>query len=250
MSTYEWETIAAVRRDRIDEGERSIARIDSHARETFYDWLRVGEALDDMQHAAMELAGANQAAGKAYNAAHAVIAKRAPKLAALDKGVRSKAIWMAANREAVEAWHAALGDAKKRLVNHPATVKRQFENETGVTAANKARQNLDGGTPRRSGQAAQIDAATRRPHDTFDRVEQHLGLDLAGLFDLSSEHVESAADNLLDIFGEDAVKRLLATLQKRFAPAPTSVPIDPAFAATLTQPKRGRGIGRKTAMPR
>src|SRR5215471_2338026 len=41
------------------------------------------------------------------------------------------------------------------------------------------------------------------------------GADLA-VFDLSPEHIEASVDNLIEVFGEDAARRLLAVLHQRF----------------------------------
>src|SRR5215831_4068054 len=112
-------------RDRIEAGEAAMLEIDKS--QTFFDWIRVGEALDDLQAAALSLAGQiNKPTGRGYNTAYEELSKHCPHLAKLDKGTRSRAIWLARNRAAIEAWRSEQPDNKRRQINHPDTIWRQF----------------------------------------------------------------------------------------------------------------------------
>src|SRR6476646_9314165 len=117
MKSYLWEAISPERRDRMLDAEHAVDAVTTAARESFFGWLRIGAGLSDMQAASMELSGASKPYGAAYNAAYKVVAARVPKLAEIDPGARSHAIWLYENRDAVEAWHAKLDDNVKRLVN-------------------------------------------------------------------------------------------------------------------------------------
>jgi hypothetical protein len=122
--SYSWALVPALARERIEAGEHALTRIDRS--ETFYDWHAIGEALIEMQTEAMRQAGANKPTGKAYNQAWTVLADETPKLAKLDGATRSNAVWLAKNWATVEIWHANLPDNRRRIINHPAVVHRQF----------------------------------------------------------------------------------------------------------------------------
>jgi hypothetical protein len=93
-----------------------------------------------------------------------------------------------------------------------------------------------------------------RSGDELGQLAQVLGDSGAGflgeLFDLSSEHTEASADNFIDIFGEEAVRRFFAVLLRRFAPKPEpEQPVDPAFAKSLAEPRRQRKATRAMPQP-
>ena len=113
-------------RTHIDAGEAALARIKQTAKQTFSDWLAVGRALCDLQELALNLSGANQPVGKAYNAAYAGLVETKEHLGGLDKGTSSRARWMYANREAVEDWHGNLTDNERAEINHPRVVKDRY----------------------------------------------------------------------------------------------------------------------------
>jgi hypothetical protein len=123
-----WAYIPAQIRERISHGVTALTRIDKHTQ--FYDWRAVGEALIDLCESAKDQSGANGYIGKGYNAAWARIVADNPKLdklSRLDSATRTNAMWLAKNWTAVAAWHAdELDDATRRLVNHPATVRRRY----------------------------------------------------------------------------------------------------------------------------
>jgi hypothetical protein len=132
VQTYQWESVDAVLRDRMTDAEKAVDEVTTQAKESFYGWLRIGQGLADMQAAAIALAygprSNKRPSGKAYNPAYEIVAARYPKLASIDAATRSNAIWMHKNRSALESWHAQLGDDNaRRSVNHPATVRRQYE---------------------------------------------------------------------------------------------------------------------------
>jgi hypothetical protein len=214
--------------------------------QTFEDWLLVGQALEIGRGRARRRA--NAPSGRGFNQAFSGwLADNG--FAAIDRGTRSRLADIMEHRAAIEEWRQRLTLPDRLRKNHPNPVWRGWEadkKKQGLPTT--ADENKVTREPRkRKGQASEIDAATTRLHDTIDIVEQRLGPDLAELFDLSPEHVEASADNLIDIFGEDAVRRLFAVLQQRFAPAPSPEhPVDPAFTQSLAQKSKPR----RTPKPR
>lgn len=125
-----WAHISPLRRERIEAGIKALARIDKHMQ--FYDWHLIGEALTDLCEAAKDQAGSNGYVGKGYNGAWARCVADNPKLAPLsklDSATRTNAMWLAKNWDMVAPWHAELDDDVRRLVNHPATVRRRFTDD-------------------------------------------------------------------------------------------------------------------------
>jgi hypothetical protein len=250
---YDWNSVDPVRRARIDDAETYAKRINEGV--GFYDWLHIGEGLAEWRDAALELTGSQDMDTPAYRAAFAAAVPRYPQLAkiAKDKAERSYAIWMWENHEALEGWHAGLDDKQRRRWNHPRTV---WNHSPLGKASREARAEQRTTAPRkRPAQAAEIEAATQRLNDTFDRVEHRLGPDLAGLFDLSPEHVDSSVDNFLAIFEKADVQRFVEKLLARLAPPQPTQPVDSVIAKSLKTPRRGikklddpsRPRNRKTA---
>lgn len=201
--------------------------------QTFEDWLLVGQTLGIGRSWAMRRAGTNAPAGRGYNEAFSGwLADNG--FSDIDRGTRSRLADIMEHRSEIEAWRHQLPLAERLRKNHPNAIWRGWEaskRKDGLPTTADERKVVT--EPRqRPGQAAEIDAATQRLHDTFDRVEQRLGPDLAG-FDLSPEHIEASTNNLLDIFGEEAVRRLYGVLQRRFAPSAVSEPVDEAFAEMI-----------------
>lgn len=111
----------------IEKGERAAERV---GRSTFDDWLAVGQALAELQTAAMKIANTNKPNGRRFNDAWATaVARRAPKLAAIDSATRSQAVWMCRNAEEVCAWHSKLEPKYQQRLNHPCSVARKFHSK-------------------------------------------------------------------------------------------------------------------------
>jgi len=203
--------------------------------QTFEDWLLVGQALEIGRGWARRRA--NAPSGRGFNEAFSGwLAENG--FADIDKGTRSRLADIMEHRPEIEQWRQGLALAERLRKNHPNSIWRGWEadkKKQGLPTT--ADENKAVSEPRkRKGQASEIDAATDRLNQTIDVVEQRLGPYLAQLFDLSPEHVEASADNLVDIFGEAAVRRLFAVLQRRFASAPDpNHPVDSAFTQSLAQ---------------
>jgi hypothetical protein len=180
-----------------------------------YDnWIKVGKAIVQLRRAAAAEAGvdSNSLKHPAYRAAYKRLIRTpaAGELREIDTASTTHAAWLANNLANVEAWRATLADKERISLNHPTSIWRKHPD------GRKAEQ-ADAPIPmKRPGQAAQIDDATSRLHQVLDKAEQRIGPDLAEMFDLSPEHIEATVDNLIDIFGEDAVRRLSEALRLRY----------------------------------
>lgn len=126
---YSWGAVPALAKKHIADGENALARINEHVKLLIHDWRAVGTALGDMQREAMRQAGIQRPVGRSYNAAWATLAADHPRLAKLEKEIRHHAMWLADHWEAVEAWHAELGEEVQRMINHPATIHRRFDRD-------------------------------------------------------------------------------------------------------------------------
>jgi hypothetical protein len=260
---YDWSQIDPVRRARIEEAESIVRKMNRG--ETFYDWIHIGEGLREWRDAACELAGTQNLDTPAYRAAFDAARPLYPKLAEVsrDKAERSYSIWMADNRQVLEAWHAGLDDKQRRQWNHPRSVWRHSPLGKAAQAAKKATtEQLPPKTKR--GQVAAIDDATERLHHAAEKIERKLepGLEL---FDLSPELVDESARNFIEIYrvDDDSIPRFIEALLTQLgvddrdrilgflittAPvaAPEPEPIDPAFKASLSNPRRSRSRKAKS----
>jgi hypothetical protein len=227
-----WDEIPPELRDRIADGEAAIQRID--ARETFFDWLRVGAALTDMQQVAMRMAGTNQPIGKAYNQCYAEVAGHAPKLASIDKATRSYAIWMAANRQTVEEWHASLPLNKKRSLNHPRAIRRSFEIDKRPPTEEMERK------PHKTKEDV-LDNAVTRIENAADTVERVSGGTVALTYDMTPELIKESAQNFVEVYGREDALSFARILIELLSPSQEPVkPFDLAFAQSLTGKRRRR----------
>jgi hypothetical protein len=157
-----WNDIEPELQSSIEHGVVAIRRINQH--EDFRDWLQVGQALQAMQLAAQKLSGHNATAGRAYNMAYKVIAAQVPDLAAINPTTRSHAIWLAANRESICAWHQRLPSNIRQQVNHPSTCKRRYERDTKPPSEKKP-----GASP-----TAKRDEAIRQLSEENDALKKRL----------------------------------------------------------------------------
>jgi hypothetical protein len=135
---FRYEDVDADSRARIEQGVVALARINTH-HENIQNWMAVGAAYIEMQHAAMRLAHVNQPKGGGYNVAYKVIVAANPYLDVsknvptknrrLDSVTAAHATWMAQpkRRAAIEAWHAEFPENVRQRMNHPTTIKRNYE---------------------------------------------------------------------------------------------------------------------------
>jgi hypothetical protein len=105
------------------------------------DWLMVGEALRVGRRLSMHRAGTNRPAGKGYAQEFSrwLVANR---LDDMDGADRVKLLVVMDNLPAIEAWRLSLTDAKRMTLNHPATVLRNWREDTAdarPTDSNAAR---------------------------------------------------------------------------------------------------------------
>jgi hypothetical protein len=219
-------------------GEIMAGALAYHALKTehhdYRHWVKVGKAIVQLRRAAAEQAGVdtNSLKHPAYRAAYKqlISAEPAGDLREIDSGTSTHAAWLANNLANVEAWRSTLTQAQRISLNHPTAIWRKHPD------GRKAEKEEEPARPKRPGQASEIDAATQRLNDTFDRVEERLGPDLAGLFDLSPERIEDSARNFIDIFGEDKAQDFLIHLLIRLHPEHEEAIID-AIANIIDGPE-------------
>jgi hypothetical protein len=73
-----------------------------------------------------------------------------------------------------------------------------------------------------------LDGIAQRLDATADRLDSKIDTGSQLAFDFSPEYIDASVDNLIDIYGEDAVRRLYGALQRRFTPA-----AEPALAQPI-----------------
>jgi hypothetical protein len=125
-----WSILTGSDRAVCEKCEASLVQLKAATTQGFWHWLDVGAAKDRLEQLAMNLSGANQPAGKAYNIAFDGLIAHLPHLKKLhekDKGTVSRALWMHRNRAELEAWHGELEEHEQLRCNHPRVVKERFE---------------------------------------------------------------------------------------------------------------------------
>ena len=91
------------------------------------DWKAISRRLSDGRVAAMAKAGTNQPIGKTYNKAFSDWLDARPWAREIDKASRNQAMWCAENDAAIEKWRETVGLSQRLMMNHPGTLKRNFE---------------------------------------------------------------------------------------------------------------------------
>ena len=102
-------------------GELTLAE---NRRRGYSDWLKVGQAVSELQEEVALHSNSRNPRGRRYSEAWARFAT--PNLKMLDPAVRSAATWLWRNREAVERWFAILAVNQRDKWTHPSTIKSQF----------------------------------------------------------------------------------------------------------------------------
>jgi hypothetical protein len=112
-------------RDRVArQGTQAWVRLKKE--KNWYDWLKVGEALQVGRGWAMNQAATNLPQGKAYNMAFAEwLAKY--KLDDMDKGDRSRLFSVMDNLPMIEDWRRTLTQTERHKLNHPNAVWRKWK---------------------------------------------------------------------------------------------------------------------------
>jgi hypothetical protein len=94
------------------------------------DWRAICRRLADGRAHAMARAGTNQPIGKTYNKAFSDWMDDRKWAREIDKASRNQALWCAENEAAIEQWRETIGLSQRLMINHPGTVKRNFERMT------------------------------------------------------------------------------------------------------------------------
>jgi|SRR6516162_4682077 hypothetical protein len=231
MQTYNVDRVDPDRRARIEAAEVDLRELSKLL--SFHKWMTVGIGVNEMEQAAMDLAGSQDNQSHVYRQAWRSLAARYPHLAELSKNERSLASWMATNREVIEAWHARLDDRKRRNINTP----RAVYNNHPLGKAARAERN----EPRR----VRPPAATK---DDLTEATQMISEELtrvsgpSAMFDLSPEHLAASVENFLAIYGEQEARAFAIALLDRTAlrtvPSATEVLLQ-EDAMLKRKPRRG-----------
>jgi len=121
-----WASLDDEQRAKIDLGNEAFRRLKRG--ETIERWREVGEALVELQQAALRQAKTNNKASKAYRDAWALlIDQHAPDLRDVDPGARSHAVWMVTNWHVVKPWLDTLAANVRLDLNHPRSVHRKYD---------------------------------------------------------------------------------------------------------------------------
>ena len=224
--------IDPTRRGRIEEGDQAAA--DLSRGPSFYKWLAVGVAVNEMQAIAMERAGSQDIQSHAYRVTWRALAVAFPHIAELSKSERSRASWMATNREAVVGWHNRLDDKKRRNINTPQAV---WQNHPLGRAA---REREPVRSPRREPASREdLTQAVGLIAEEIGRVSSSVAP-----YDLSTpELVSASVETCIAQYGVPTARAFATALLRATQPAtPTEPPVaDPAFTQSLGKPKRRRG---------
>ncbi|HUI19788.1 MAG TPA: hypothetical protein VLZ74_01905 [Methylocella sp.] len=98
---------------------------------TFEKWIAIGEAFEEARQEAYEVTGCtgtNRIEHRAvYTKALHKILKREQPLDTIDSGARSQLASIMANLPAVQTWLAGLPEDRRRRLNHPSAVWRNFQ---------------------------------------------------------------------------------------------------------------------------
>jgi hypothetical protein len=176
------------------------------------DWKAISRRLSDGRTASMAKAGCNQPVGKTYNKAFSDWLDARKWAREIDKATRNQAMWCAENEAAIEAWRETVGVSQRLMMNHPGTIKRNFERmmvdrdkekkEPTETKAQKVERELE---------------ALAAERDKWKRQAEKDG----SLFDLKNDGVkiiaETIAQNMTDWRFGELVKAIVAEQTRRKA---------------------------------
>lgn len=193
-----WETLPPAMRERLEAGEAAMKWL--HRGESVERWREVGDAVNGLQTAAMELAMTNKAAGRNYNKAWSDLAEHVPHLRDLNSATRAHASWMATNWETVQRWLFTLAANQRMQLNHPTTIRRKYD------AAHRVPEEKDAGLS----PVAQARQTIMEQQEEIDRLRRMAGE--GSLFDLKRDTAEQIGRVILNTIGENKVTQLIKTL--------------------------------------
>jgi hypothetical protein len=106
--------------------------------ESFDGWAAIGKALVVGRDYALKATGANAPMGRRYSLAFSDWLKRHG-FAGMQKSVRSVALELHTNIEAITAWRDSLPERQRRRLVHPQSVTRRWKAATGQYQALRSR---------------------------------------------------------------------------------------------------------------
>jgi hypothetical protein len=201
--TVELEKDADAALDRIRDGQH------------WADWRAVADFLADGRRMAWEAAGrpGNSYDDGRYRKLFGRWLDLHSKYRDLDKATRAHLFWYVDNRSEVEGWRDTLAQNKRAALNHPTTLKRNFEAAQSIAKA----KGTDGDAPRPDSKQALLLEVERLAREVRKRDDEIAWLKSAegggSLFDLKQD---SVANIVRTIAGNVTFSRLVS-LQKALA---------------------------------
>lgn len=176
------------------------------------DWKAICHRLMDGRVAAMARAGTNQPVGKRYNVAFSDWLDERKWAREIDKASRNHAMWCAEKEAAIDKWRETVGLTQRLMMNHPSTVKRNFERMNVDTDKEKK--------PETETKAQKVEReleALAAERDKWKRQAEKDG----SLFDLKNDGVkliaETMAQNMTDWRFNELLKAMTVERDRRKA---------------------------------
>src|SRR5262245_20454288 len=189
--------------DIVRRGQEAWSRLQSGR--SWEDWLSVGEAVQVGRHRAMVEADTNQPRGSRYESIFGDWLRETG-FDTLDKADRKRLFNCLEHRSEIEAWRQTLATNKRLLLNHPASVWRNWQK---ATVAGKATTN----------RTAQLSPIAKLKQEVVRLEDENLQLRRAGddLFssrDSAADIARLIADRLLQRLSPPKIRQVLEQLSQ------------------------------------
>jgi hypothetical protein len=176
------------------------------------DWKVICVRFADGRAAAMARAGTNQPIGKTYNVSFSEWMHARKWATDIDKATRNQAIWCADHMAAIEAWRETVGVSQRLMINHPGTVKRNYERMMVDKGAEKK--------PVTETKAQKVERELEALATERDKWKRQAEKD-GSLFDLKNDGVkliaQTIAQNMTDWRFGELLKEMNAESERRKA---------------------------------
>jgi hypothetical protein len=122
-----WDDLTDGQREGLAIGEQTLAALHNRAVASAGYWRDVGKAASDLLHLAMAAGHTNKPSGRPYTKAWGELAVHTPQLAHLHKTLRSHAVWLYREWDAVSAWLDTLDGESRLRLQHPTMIRRAWD---------------------------------------------------------------------------------------------------------------------------
>jgi hypothetical protein len=253
LQTGNWQSLSTEAQSTIMEGALAYHAL-KHEHHDYNHWVKVGKAIVELRRAAAAEAGVspNSLKHPAYRAAYKrlVGSEQAGELGEIDSATSTHAAWLANNLANVEAWRATL-DSKARIsLNHPTTIWRRHPDGR---KAEQAEKRMQGEPTGRRTATRDLDHQVGRLSSLNDDIERKIGGSQL-TFDWSTpEMIEESIGIVFDIYvpayGEASARMFFERGLARLTPVAPETPLDPAFTASVKQPRASTSRRKRAAKP-